>query len=264
MRPRTFSEQDIHLSLDNELPLDDQPGFEVWLEAHPDMKALSLRYAEDKASLQEAFKDVMQEPVPPAMMEMLASSHQDNRAGNSLWKFAAIAASLLLVGGLGGYLTSQVSQAPVQVADGARQIIDGAINAHLIFASEKTHVVDVGANDVQGLNSWLSDRVGMKLVAPDLKTQGFELVGGRLLPQGETAAAQFMYQDAEGNRLSLYITRYNAKAVKGYQLVEERGAKSLYWQEDGFGCSITGSLPKERLTEIAKAAYKQFMKSSAT
>ena len=64
-------------------------------------------------------------------------------------------------------------------------------------------VVEVGADQKDHLVGWLSKRVGVTLTAPDLESQGFRLIGGRLLPAGTTGmAAQFMYEDATGRRVS--------------------------------------------------------------
>ena len=43
MTLRGYSERDIHLALDDELPPDERLGFDRWLDANPDMKALAQR-----------------------------------------------------------------------------------------------------------------------------------------------------------------------------------------------------------------------------
>ena len=54
MSGRDFSLNDIHLALDGELSADDRADFEHWLDAHPDMKALSVRYERDRETLAAA------------------------------------------------------------------------------------------------------------------------------------------------------------------------------------------------------------------
>ena len=96
-----------------------------------------------------------------------------------------------------------------------------------MYSAEKVHVVEVGADQKDHLVGWLSKRVGTPLVAPDLSAEGFQLVGGRLLPAAEKPAAQFMYQDRAGTRISLYVTPDTGKAETGFQLYEEDGARAF-------------------------------------
>lgn len=259
MSGRAYSENDIHLALDGELPDDEGAGFAAWLEEHPDMKAQYVRYGEDRARLREAMESVGQETIPPRLMAALTARSEP--ADRSPWKFAAMAAALVAVGVLGGYLASTVVGGTQSVA--AAPLTENAIAAHLVYSNEKRHVVEVGADQFDHLNTWLSNRVGLKLAAPDLTAQGFELVGGRLLPAGEGKAAQFMYQDASGGRISLYVTPATGRTQGGYGVAEQRGALALYWEDEGYGCVVTGALPKAKLTQIADAAYEQIEKVAA-
>lgn len=259
MSVRAFSEQDIHLALDGELPEEERIAFDAWLATNPDMQARHARFGEDRARLSAALGGLAEEPIPERIMAALVATPEKRSAG-SLWKFAAMAAGLLIVGGLGGYLAATATYQPPQPAV-AYEIMDGAINAHLMYANEKRHAVEVAANEADHLNGWLSNRVGIKLVAPDLKSQGFELVGGRLLPVGEKPAAQYMYQDADGNRVSLFVTRYEQGSAKAYDVLAENGAEAHFWQEQGYGCAITGTLPEARMTAISKVAYAEFLKA---
>ena len=46
--------------------------------------------------------------------------------------------------------------------------------------------------------TWLSRRLGRQLTAPDLAAQGFDLIGGRLLPASTGPAAQLMIRIRAG------------------------------------------------------------------
>jgi len=101
MSARAFSEQDVHLALDGELPAEERADFDAWLDQHPDMKALFQRYGEDRARLHAALEGVFTETIPPQLMATLTGAPTEV-ADRSPWKFAAMAASLLVVGALGG------------------------------------------------------------------------------------------------------------------------------------------------------------------
>ena len=80
------------------------------------------------------------------------------------------------------------------------------------------------ASDKDHLQTWLSNRVGLKLVAPDLVAEGFQLVGGRLLPAGQGKAAMLLYEDAKGQRISLFVTADSAAKSKGTYMADAGGA----------------------------------------
>ena len=64
MPGREFTMTDIHLALDGELSGEDRADFERWLEAHPEMKALSARFERDRAILANALAPILDEPIP--------------------------------------------------------------------------------------------------------------------------------------------------------------------------------------------------------
>ena len=259
MTRRDFSERDIHLALDNELPSDERAGYEAWLEANPEMKARSARYASDNEALRAAFGDVLDEAVPARLHNIVIGETATNlSASRSKWWLAAAAVLLLSLGGVGGYFANAIGLGEEEGSGG--RLAEEAIAAHVIYAAEKRHAVEVPASDKDHMQTWLSNRVGLKLVAPDLSEDGFELVGGRLLPaSGSSKAAMLLYEDTTGNRISLFVTSESAAKTAGVYNEEEGGPTAVYWLDKGYGCAVVGSLPDGRLNEVAKRAYKQLV-----
>jgi anti-sigma factor RsiW len=134
-----------------------------------------------------------------------------------------------------------------------------AIIAHRIYSAEKLHVVEVGADQKEHLVGWLSRRVGLTLMAPDLSAQGYELIGGRLLPADGGTAAQFMYQSADGQRVSLYVTSDKGEQDTGFRLYEGDPIRAFYWVDEGYGCAIAGAAPAAKLLAVANLAYRQLL-----
>ncbi|TIT22671.1 MAG: anti-sigma factor [Mesorhizobium sp.] len=259
MSRRDFSERDIHMALDGELPGDERTAYEAWLEANAEMKAKSARYAADRAALRAAFNGVLDEPVPVRLSKVVQGEAPVVRAApsRSRWWLAAAAAAILVIGGAGGYLAGIGRLGLENTAED--QLAEEAIAAHVIYAAEKRHAVEVPASDKDHLQSWLSNQVGLKLVAPDLAAQGFQLVGGRLLPAGQGKAAMLLYEDDKGERISLFVTAESAAKAKGTYGSEEDGPAAVYWLDKGYGCAVVGSLPRERLAAVAKSAYGQLL-----
>ena len=46
MSRRDFTERDIHMALDGELPQEERADYEAWLDGNPEMKAARKRQAE--------------------------------------------------------------------------------------------------------------------------------------------------------------------------------------------------------------------------
>lgn len=71
---------------------------------------------------------------------------------------------------------------------------------------DAAHPVEVKATEQDHLVQWLSNRLGQSIKAPDLTGFGFRLMGGRVLPAAASGvAAQLMYDDDHGTRLTLYL-----------------------------------------------------------
>jgi anti-sigma factor RsiW len=176
-----------------------------------------------------------------------------------------MAASILFAfaAGWGGHL--QWEQHATTVAASTRaggQFVHQAVLAHAVYAPEVRHPVEVEAAQQQHLVQWLSKRLNRPLKLPNLTPTGYELVGGRLLPGDAGARAQFMYQSANGDRVTLYVGAVDGAAGKGmgetaFRFANEGGMASFYWVENGFGYAITGKLPRNAMLVLAESVYRQ-------
>jgi anti-sigma factor RsiW len=260
MSARSFTDRDIHLALDGELPEDERAAYQMWLEANPDMKARSLRYAADNAALRNLFAGVLEEPVP-ARLEAVVNGEGPRRKQATPWWRMAAAASLLIAGGLGGYLAGMSGLG--MGGDSDDRMAQLAIAAHQTFASDKNRPVEVDGSDQAYLTGWLSKRTGLTLVAPDLSKDGFTLLGGRLVPADGATAALMLYADADGNRISVYVVAEGTERSKGTFTLASGGPEAVYWQDEGYGCAIVGTLPPEQMGTVARNAYKQLIAGAA-
>ena len=64
-------------------------------------------------------------------------------------------------------------------------LIARALDAHVVYAPDARHPIEVVAAERDHLNAWLSRRIQHQIAAPDLASAGHELLGGRLLSDGE-------------------------------------------------------------------------------
>ena len=114
-----------------------------------------------------------------------------------------------------------------------------------------------GAREEAHLVSWLSKRLGAPLRAPHLSDAGYELVGGRLLPGEAGPAAQFMYQDTRGNRLTLYVrTTADGNHETAFRYAQESKVGVFYWVDGPFGYALSGELERPQLLRVAESVYR--------
>ncbi|WP_419880054.1 anti-sigma factor family protein, partial [Hydrogenophaga borbori] len=170
-----------------------------------------------------------------------------------------------------GWLAHDQWRAPAEARVAARgpatalpAFAHDAALAHAVYSPEKRHPVEVAAAEQEHLVQWLSRRTGRPLKVPDLQAQGYALVGGRLLPGEAGARAQFMFQNAGGQRVTLYLGAVDpasAAAPAGretaFRFAPDGPVPGFYWVDQGFGYALSGPLPREALMALAEAVYRQ-------
>jgi anti-sigma factor RsiW len=133
-----------------------------------------------------------------------------------------------------------------------------ALAAHVLFVSEKRHPVEVPAAQEAHLVAWLSKRLDTPIQAPDLQSQGFSLLGGRLLPGGDAPLAQLMYESKAGERLTLTVKHAAQRTDQtGFGILEKNGTSVFYWIDQRYGYALSGNIGKPRLLAIAQAVEVQ-------
>jgi anti-sigma factor RsiW len=124
--------------------------------------------------------------------------------------------------------------------------------------SERLHPVEVPAEQEAHLVQWLSRRVGKPLAAPNLTVQGYRLIGGRLLPDSGEAAALFMYENTQGNRLTLYARSGGNDEQTSFRFETQDDVSAFSWIDNGLSYVVTAKVERAQLLPIAEAIYRQF------
>lgn len=265
--------------LDGELDAGTRAQVDAWLRDHPEDAAQVRLWAADRDALRARFDPVLDEPIPPALLQVLQQPAVPVAARPGLWRRVALVAGLLFTGGLaGGWVGASLAGGeplslaalPLPWSDGSQVRTGGWIHraavAHAVYAPEVRHPVEV--NVAQGsaaeqqaqeehLARWLSKRLDMPVRLYDLRAQGFELVGGRLLPDAAGPSAQLMYQNGGGQRITLYLRKPEAGASTAFRFQRDGELNLFYWVEDGYGSALVGKLPREQLLALAEAIYRQ-------
>jgi anti-sigma factor RsiW len=81
-------------------------------------------------------------------------------------------------------------------------------------------------------------------------------MGGRLLPAEDGPAAQFMYENGNGERLTLYL-RTGVGGETAFRYNEDGGIGAFFWSDEGFGYAIAAKADRDLLLRIAEIVYQQ-------
>jgi anti-sigma factor RsiW len=254
---RPVGEDDIEAYIDGRLSPDRVAMVEAMIAND---RRLSERVLADmalKLDLRERLGHVVQQPIPARLR--IGTIQARRRASLQHWarNIAAGVALVALGGGAGwqAHLLYAPGAAPIAASSASLEAAD-AISAHRVFVVETAHPVEVGVSQQAHLVQWLSRRVGHPLRAPDLSAEGYQLMGGRLLPAEGDAAAQFMYEDRAGGRLTLYVRATSVKFT-GFQFAQDRGVSAFSWFDDGLGFAMVANVDRTRLAAIADVTYRQ-------
>lgn len=247
MKPPLDSE--LHALIDRHLTPQQVVEAEQRLAHHPDEAARVRDWRLQKEALHAAFDGWLETPVPAHLQRAARRTPQ--------WRYGMAAALAgLLLGGVVGYSVRGMWPASTERSY-ATKLRTQATLAHVTYSPEVRHPVEVAASQEAHLVQWLSKRLGHAVAIPHLQAQGFELVGGRLLPAGPAPAAQFMYQNTRQQRLTLYVRPAEGNRETTFRFAREGAVSVFYWVDGPFGYALSGSMPREELLAVAEAAYHQ-------
>jgi anti-sigma factor RsiW len=258
------TEADLHAAVDDQLPPEAMADIEGWLREHPADATRMNDYRRQNAAMHRAYDALLDEPLPATLRATLKKASIASvaypGARRHHWYWGAAVAASLVIGVAAGWQLRVVTGGTPASMQFARQ----AAVAHVVYAPEVRHPVEVGAADEAHLVAWLSKRLGTPLRIPHLAEQGYALMGGRLLPgQADERSlsapvAQFMYQDARGVRLTLYVrTNADASRETAFRFAREKNISVFYWVDQKLGYALSGEMEKGELLRVANAVYKQ-------
>lgn len=263
------TEGDLHAYVDGVLPLARVDEVEAWLAARPDEAARVAAYLAQNLELRRQFDPVLDEAMPHAMG---APARRRRWWGGPAGRIAA-SFVIALAGGAGGWMLRGIGAAPDILASegatgaGSLSVADSlprrAAIAHVVYSPDVRHPVEIAADQEEQLVTWLSKRLGTPIRPPRLGKLGYELIGGRLLPGQRGPVAQFMYHNAAGQRLTLYVsTEQSHNRDTGFRFTQEGPVSVFYWIDGKFGYALSAGAGRNELAGLAVAVHEQLDEKS--
>lgn len=265
----------INALVDGRLPPAQQVELEAQLANDTAAQDTLQAWKAQREALRAMHRPLLEEAIPDALLAAARHGEAGRRQVGQWQRWGGMAAAVMLAFGVGWLSHGKLGGAPAsqQLASArtgaAQSFVHQASLAHAVFSPEVRHPVEVTAAQQDHLVQWLSKRVGRPLKVPVLATEGYELVGGRLLSGDGGARAQFMFQNPTGLRLTLYLGAIDA-ALPGSAKAAPQAAQettfrysgdgpvpSFYWVDQGFGYALSGAVSRDELMKLAQLVYQQ-------
>ena len=275
MNPNTpITEADLHAFIDAQLSPERQREVQAYLAHRPEETQRAQAYRDQKCALRSLFDPVLDE-TPPARLLSAARPrmpwYQQRAAAGIAIALLSGAAGWGLRGGLqatpGPDLLARQGASAITLTSAAGFAQRAAV-AHAVYSPDQRRPVEVDAAHEEQLVAWLSKRMGTPMQPPHLQSLGYALEGGRLLPGGRGPVAQFMYSDAAGAKLTVYVSNEvaapgqqsepaPARADTRFRFAQEGAVNVFYWTDGPWGYAISAGADRAELARVSNAIYSQ-------
>ena len=263
-----ISEEDIHAYVDGVLSDERREQVERAIESNPALAARISDYFSLNNMFHERYDRVLNEPVPARLR--MPQKRRWLSAAN--WpQFAGMAAALVLGIGIGvgtnigkdvaapsAVTSSGMSNTRPVSADASEVFARKAALAHVVYMPSVNRPEQIGQDHEQDFVQYLANKLGTDVHPPMLTKSGFELAGGRILPGDDGPVAQFMYHNANGERVTLCISHRKVNAnTTAFKLYQEGPVNVFYWVDGDFGYAVSGGIDRKVMLQIAHDVYAQ-------
>jgi anti-sigma factor RsiW len=146
---------------------------------------------------------------------------------------------------------------PVQLG-GIPGLTQEAVANHLVFTEDHGRPVELTADRQADLVRWLSKRLNAPVIVPDLRSAGYQFMGGRLAATDHGPAAMLMYVDANGDRLTVF-TRPMPRDKRELNTIpiSADGVSGFAWICAGHGYSVLQTNDGSNLRSVADIVRHQ-------
>ncbi len=239
------SEHELHAYVDERLDPLRRAEVQAWLAANPHEAARIEAWRSDARRLRAALAG-MGEAVGGESLDLARLRRQLRLRRQRRWASAAVLLVALGAGGLGGW------QAREATLVGSVLPMADALQAHRLFAASQA--LDIQASDPVRLRDWLGQHFSQVGPLPDLGEYGFEPVGARLLSNEQGPAALLVFQDRQGQRISLFLRSPGdlfPRMPEGQRVDGQLEAR--YWSHGAYNFALVSAADDARGAGVGQA-----------
>lgn len=229
---------------------------ETQLASDPALAEHARALAAENAAIRAAVPD----PDAAQLAMLAARAEADGRSWGMPLRAAALIGALAVGLGGGWFAASQSYAREIAASQSdSERLVATATDAHRLYSVEVLHPVEVTAAERDHLNGWLSNRLGAPIAAPRLEDSGFSLVGGRLLPGLGGPAAQFMYEDGSGERITLFVAPAGHSPATALRFEKEGELTTASWADPHWRYALVGGLSRDKMEALARQMHRDMI-----
>jgi anti-sigma factor RsiW len=117
------------------------------------------------------------------------------------------------------------------------------------------HLTDVASSEHHTVKPWFSGRLDFSPPVPDLREQGFELVGGRVDLVGEAPAAVLVYRRRQ-HQISLFLWLRSGDGTTSRTSDAKHGYHVVSWDQGELRYAAVSDLNPSELEDFASAVAR--------
>jgi anti-sigma factor RsiW len=241
------SKLQLHAYLDGELDAAGTVSFERHMKSCAECQSAlaneeTLRRAIAQADLYTPASAGLRQKIMTQLPTDRPTSSSQPVAVSARWQWVALAACLLLAAALGWSIISERS-----TPGAAETLVTAAVDAHL-RSLQPGHLADVPSTDKHTVKPWFDGRLDFAPPVPDLSSEGFPLIGGRLdVLSGRTVAA--LVYGRRAHVVNVFVWKDMAPATPA-ESGQRQGYQWVSWQKDGFSFCAVSDTAAEDLQQL--------------
>ena len=245
-KDETMRSEDFAAYLDGEMTPRRRAEMARHLQNSPEDAARLERWRRRDQALRIGLSHVAK-PGEPDVALWLRHHRREGRRPVLRWAQAAVVLLALGIGGGAWWLREeQNTSGDLTHAAAAAYLAGTATLAPASNAADRDHLTeDIAAH------------LGVRVAPPDLSKFGFDLVGGQLLSSSDHPAAQLIYVDARGRRISCFFRRIDTDRESNWEYGNVEGVPGIHRMGERLGWVVLGDLPIAELQQIAEATYRR-------
>lgn len=252
---KSITEDDLQAYVDNELNSTRRAEVEEHLSNHPELLDEINEYKKINSDLKSLFEPIFEETIPEELL--ITQPAKDKKIFFSIAQVASILVAVTVGIVIGWTSHSETKLSTPTYLQSTQVLVNDAFAYHAVYTPEIKHPVEVPATQEQHLVKWLSKRLSTKVQAPMLTEVGYSLLGGRLLTTNNEPAAQFMYENTMGQRLTLLTRqRENNESESAFRYASKNGVNGFYWIDQRLSFVLLADIPKGDIYQIAHTVYE--------
>jgi anti-sigma factor RsiW len=244
-----IAEEDLHAYVDGQLEPIRQAAVQRYLQANPEEARRVAAWTAQRDALRAVFATRAAVPMPHSLNP---ARLVEPRLRHRRVQWLAVASVLLALVVGGGSWLLRVPTTPDRAALAMALLQQQALATYAVYAIDRRHPIEVGADQRDHLSTWLSNRLRRTVKPPDLEALDYRLIGGRLLAtEHGGAAALLMYEDSHGQRLSLVLRPMSPDLRTPTSDMREGTVNGCAWITNGLGYAVVAALPDAELDRVA-------------